>query len=167
MTQSGSYFPRANISPRAMPIPNLIKIGQHLSKLPKIPEGKSRSHNPIGFIFFPSYFFTKGYVHSKFHQNRSIFRHSSHTNSRSYPKAKAEVMTRSHPFSIPIDSSPKPIFWFLFHQNRLRFTQVMRCTSFCLQRTGYRVQGTGYRVQGTGYRVQRTAYTLHRDTDPP
>jgi len=46
---------------------------------------------------------------------------------------------RFRPFAIPAESSSKHTFWLLFHQNRLRFTQVI-----VLTRNWHRGQSTGY-----------------------
>ena len=57
----------------------------------------------------------------------------------------AEHMVRFNPFAIPTESLSKHTFWFLFHQNRLRFTQVIVSS-----RIPYRVQGTAYKVRRSG-----------------
>ena len=89
-----------------------------------------------------SCFFIRRYTHTEFHENRPKIRHSCHTKSRIFAMLTAESVVRFCPFTIPAYSSSKRTFWFLFHQNRSRFTQVIVYTNFW-----YRVQGTAYSVQ--------------------
>ena len=100
----------------------------------------------IGMIFGTSCFLVKPYRHTEFHSNRSRTRHSCHTKHINYDQSLAmvtvEVVVRFWSFTIPAYSPSKQTFWFLFHQNRSRFTRVIVRTNF-----GYRVQVTGYRVQ--------------------
>jgi len=111
-----------------------------------IPEDSRRS-DPIGLKFFGSCFFFKDYAHTKFHQNSSRLKHSSHTKVPEFTKF-TEIKTRSCSAISAICNTSRV----LVKTHILVFVSSKSVKIYSSYRAiKNSVQGTGYRVRRTGY----------------
>ena len=133
--------------------PNFIEICQELGteaiqtrRYTMISEDSRRS-DPIGLKFFGSCFFVKDYAHTKFHQNSSRTKHSSHTKIPKFTKF-TEIKTRSCSAISAIFNTSRVLvqthILVFVSSKSVKIYSSYRGNKNCAQGTAYRVQGTGY-----------------------